>query len=175
MGRNINTVTIVRKNYSSNEDIKMLKNIIDEVFTFEQKMSSTEFYKSENERTVLIIYFNEKLIFIDDDKHLLNDDYLPEISSALNSEVIRIVLGDTTGISEIKLFENGQLIRRKQIGLEEYADLMSEEELEQLKEIGEKTVYEKNGSDATSVEEAFLHGRYEYNPDLSVSLYVPRK
>lgn len=183
MGHSFSTIVIKYKE-AKEASLSKLHSIIQDNYIeektgvkFDAAMEEVALRGSES---LIVIYANEQVIKIED----LTDTILPEklqrISKELATEVLRATYADTACISSVLLFENGDHIREKTLKeewesleqLQRYFPDATEKDLKPL-EVGEKTKYESNGSNAIAViqefEKGFIKdGEYE---DMVASIY----
>lgn len=172
MGYSFSTI-VIKYRENKNGGLEKLLSIIGENYR-EEKMKvkfskAMEEVQLRNSESFIVIYANEQVIKVEDLTDTIRPEELQRISEELSTEVLRATNADTAGISSVLLFENGEHIREKTLR-EEWESLeqlqrffpdATEKDMKPL-EVGEKTKYESNGSNAISVIREFEKGLIEY-------------
>jgi hypothetical protein len=175
MGQNFGTKMIVTNNASKEKELGQIINEIEKFFQKDKEgLTYAEFLDEKWDRGnegLIGIYFNEKLIVIEDEYDLIKDEVFKNISEDLNTEVLIVNNSDTVGMSMITLYQGGELKRKKSFGLEDALDMLSGEEFQSVQGIGEPTIYEENGSDAISVFYRFREDRIDDSEPISITIY----
>ncbi|MFT4667303.1 MAG: hypothetical protein ACI8YQ_002233 [Polaribacter sp.] len=169
MGRNFSAIVIKSNRQNHQIHIKKLLTIIKRSFIedktnvkLEDALKNIEGRPSER---LIVIYDNEQAIKIKDLTELIEPKEVQMISQDLSTEVLRATNSDTAGISNVLLYQNGELIREKTIGgnweslelMQKYIPNATEKDLK-APEVGAITKYELNGSGAIRVLDEFEKG-----------------
>ena len=175
MGQNFGRILIKQNEVNSDLEVnQVLLKINDQFEKDKEGLTYIEFLDEKWNRGsegLIGFFYNQKIIIIEDEYNLLNDDFLKDTSELLNTEIAKVTNSDTAGISMIQIYDNGALIRMKSFGLEDDLDMLSEEELKSVEGIGTPTIYEQNGSDANNVFHAFITGKVESSEINDITIF----
>ena len=162
MGQSFSTIVIRRKNENRNANLEKLMSIIRQNYNEDKSGINLHIAIDEvanrGSESLIIIYSNEKVIKIEDLTDTIERKKLEAISKELETEILRATNSDTVGVSVVLIYDKGELIREISYGLDwdsleemqKYIPDATEKDVKSPN-IGEKTKYESNGSDAISV------------------------
>ena len=175
MGQNFGTIMIKRIQKDEDTETKQVLSKLELMFEKDkEELSYNEFLNEKWDRAnegLIGIFFNDHIIIIEDEYELIKNSFLRELSDKLNTEIVKAVNSDSSGISLIQIYDHGNLIRMKSFGLENDLNMLSSDELKSVEGIGKPTKYEENGSDANNVFNSFIRGKIKAEEINSMTIY----
>jgi len=182
MGVTVNLYLIKDKSHFGESDFEIVLERLGVQTRFDKKGISYEevrknFWERNPEPLLGVAYFNRHFI-IQDDFNLIGASRFHAYTAEFHTTLLQADNSDTVGICSFSYYSNGQLIRRKSIGMDDWADEMQEAGLDVLEgapvgdwDEGEPLAFESNGSASFEVLEAYGIG-YEKLDELAWELRV---
>lgn len=148
MGYNFSTI-IIKRNGSNKDDFKLIKEYLEEKFEIYQTNASHEDYRTirwnKRKDGWVAIYINQEVILIEDESFVIREQIIQKWSKKLCTEIIRGSDNSTACVSDLMIYQNGELIRHDSSEAGMTYEMSDGETIHIPKAFGEPTKYETSG------------------------------